>query len=747
MARAVDILKQLQRNDKHTLGGGGRLLWAPPIPLFIHMPGLWDEARYFRCPVQPLFTWTLLDDNGREIALRPGARRWNPSALSRSYTGETAHGSISVSETLCILPSDVACCDLALSFHGRGKAALHLVGWTALELNAGDPAGDDAAFHGDAFRFSRTLAGAAQRLPVGAAFGLAGKPHSHAVAPAEGPIPPPVWTLTPFAEKFREGRFPPSAPPRGARRDGTLFIALHEALQVQAGAATRAAIGMAFGAAQAEAHGALRKALGEASPSEASAGHWREHFAGVPRFACSDEYIQRYYWYRWYGLRLNTIGPGGMDYARPAICEGPGERRAPFAASAPCQMLENRWRHDPAAAQAGLLAFIDHQHADGGLPRTIDPVPGGEELFTHADWGSALLQLDAVHHAPAFLRQAHEGLVRYAKYLDGARDQEGTGLYDVCNQAETAMEYMHRYTAVREDADEQSRGQAFRLKGVDATVYAYSLKRALAVLTRDLGKPGEAELWEIEADKIRNAIRSRMWNPAEEMFFDIDPGTATHTMVKAVSCFLPYCTDIVSAEHLGGLRRHLFNAREFWTPCPVASTPADDETYSAEGEWRGRRIGRPWNGRVWPPANCQVAEAIARSAIAFGDAGLRQKAAEFIRASIRMMFFDGDAGRPNAFEHYHPSSGAPSLYRGIDDCTHSSVVDLIIRYVCGIRPTRDALVVDPFPFGLVSASIDDVVIRGRRVRVEIARKKFTAWIDGRAAGSGTIGAPEAFPLP
>ncbi|HTO93371.1 MAG TPA: trehalase family glycosidase [Bacteroidota bacterium] len=744
MARTPDVLKQLQRTDRHTLGGGNRLIWAPPMPHFTASPGLWDEAHYFGYPVKPLFTWTLLDGGGREIALRAGSGRWDPSAFSRAYAGETSQGKLSVRETLSLLPSDVVSCTLELKYTGRGKTAIHIVAWTALEQETAEPG--DTTFHAGTLRFTRRAA-APEPFTFAGAFTLSPKPHSHAVALSEGPLPPPAWALTPFAEKFSSGRLPEAALPPRSSNSGTLFMALHEELQLQAGAETHAAVALALAPERAEAEGALQRALGDAPPPEASAAHWREHFAGVPRFACSDDQIQRYYWYRWYGLRVNTIGAGGKQYSRPVICEGPAGRRAPFAASAPGQMLENRWRHDPVPAQSVLLGFLDHQRADGSLPSTIEPVGGAPGTFTHADWGTAILQLDAVHHSVPFLRQIHERLVRYAKYLDGARDPEGSGLYDVLNHAETGMEYMHRYTALSEDADSPHEGAGFRLKGVDATVYAYTLKRALAVITRDLGKPGEAEIWEIEADKIRNAVRTRMWSAAEEMFFDLDAGTSTQTMVKAVSCFFPYTTDIVSAEHMGGLTRHLFDAREFWTPFPVPSTPPGDETFCAEPEWRGRRVGRPWNGRVWPPANSQIAEAIARSAIASGDASLRRRSAEFIRAFIRMMFFDGDPARPNGFEHYHPLNGAPSLYRGIDDCQHAFLADLIIRYVCGIRPTRDALVIDPFPFGLVSASIEEVHVRGRRVAVEIARKKFTTWIDGRVAGRSTIGVPVAFALP
>ncbi|HTR98722.1 MAG TPA: hypothetical protein VML00_03165, partial [Bacteroidota bacterium] len=370
MARAPDVLKQLQRTDRQTLGGGNRLLWAPPFPLFAARPGLWDEAHYFSFPVRPLFTWTLLDERGKEIALRPGARRWDPSALSRTYAGEIAHGGLAVRETLCLLPTDVVCCTLELKYSGRGKTAVHLAAWTAIERGAGEAAGDNASFHAGTFRFTRSAAETGP-LTIAGAFTLSPKPHSHAIALTDEPLPPPLWTLTPFAENFASGRLPAGDSPAHAGTAGTLFLALHGEIQLQAGSDAHATVAMAIAPAPAEAEVSLHRAIGETSPADASAARWREHFAGVPRFACSDEHIQRYYWYRWYVLRLNTIAAGGMEYGRPVLCEGPAGRRAPFAPSTPPGILENRWRHDPATAQAAVLGFLDHQRTDGSLPPSI----------------------------------------------------------------------------------------------------------------------------------------------------------------------------------------------------------------------------------------------------------------------------------------------------------------------------------------------------------------------------------------
>ncbi len=212
-------------------------------------------------------------------------------------------------------------------------------------------------------------------------------------------------------------------------------------------------------------------------------------------------------------------------------------------------------------------------------------------------------------------------------------------------------------------------------------------------------------------------------------------------MVKAATCFYPYFTDIVSADHLKGLKRHLFNPKEFWTKYPVPSSSADDEFFSAEPCWKGKRMNCPWNGRVWPMTNSHIAEALAQSAVRFNDRSLRRRAAMFMTSFIRMMFFDGDPSRPNCFEHYNPLTGQPSVYRGIDDYQHSWVNDLIIRYVCGIRPEQARVTVDPFPFGLQRFQIRDVLIRSTRLAVAGNEHRFTVWCNGRKAGDGRSGHP------
>jgi len=139
--------------------------------------------------------------------------------------------------------------------------------------------------------------------------------------------------------------------------------------------------------------------------------------------------------------------------------------------------------------------------------------------------------------------------------------------------------------------------------------------------------------------------------------------------------------------------------------------------------------------------NSHIAEALACSAARFNDNHLKKKTAEFINKFIQMMFFDGDSSRPNCFEHYNPLTGQPSIYRGIDDYQHSWVVDLIIKYVCGVRPDEHGVTVDPFPFGLKHVLVEDIIVRGRKLKVEIKGKKFTVSVNGNAIGVGRLGRP------
>src|ERR1019366_3499900 len=110
--------------------------------------------------------------------------------------------------------------------------------------------------------------------------------------------------------------------------------------------------------------------------------------------------------------------------------------------------------------------------------------------------------------------------------------------------------------------------------------------------------------------------------------------TSAHTNVRHARCFLPYRTDIVSAGNVAGLERHLLNPAEFFTAFPVPSLSADDSRFSAEGEWKSRRAGNPWNGRSRPEVNAEIVDALAHVARMHAP-HLREHAATLMRRFMR----------------------------------------------------------------------------------------------------------------
>lgn len=297
---------------------------------------------------------------------------------------------------------------------------------------------------------------------------------------------------------------------------------------------------------------------------------------------------------------------------------------------------------------------------------------------------------------------------------------------------------MSRYQAVDTEADKAGWAGGFRLQGIDVTIYAYRLLRALEVLAAEIA-PDATMRWHTLAERTAQAVRERMWDPASEWFSDVDPVSGRRTGVKAAVCFYPYGTDLVDERHLAGMGRHLFNPAEFWTPFPVPSSSCDDPRFNPNAEWNGMRHNCPWNGRVWPMTNSHVAEALGR-VVREHRPDWAPQLGHFLMRFARMMTFDGRAERPNCFEHYHPFNGRGSQYRGIDDYQHSWINDLMVSHLLGVLPHgATGLTVHPLRLGVAAARVANLPIAGHRVAIGIEGARFHVSVDGKRAARGRVG--------
>ncbi len=733
-------LELLARSDKWFLSAGEGLVWAPPFPAWLDAPGFWDEAHLFEYALQPLFTVSFVDDDGREIVLRPGERRWTPAALEAPYAAPGT--GIEFVETRMVLPGFVLGSEWQIVNVGVNPVRLHAVAWTSApgrEVEPGEVEFDEAELN-----WSRVLADRrGHTLPVRLQLALARGTDSWGAIRGEETADQPRFALTPFWDRWdaTRSRLADAAELEGVSNEGLVYLGLHRALEIEPGGAARLAVALRCvpdlveSAARVE-QPAPRRA---SSFAAASVADWEAYFEGLPTFRCADPYFERYWAYRWYGLRLNAIAPGWGNYVAPTVAEGIGPFHQPIAFSAPCHLRELRWARDPEWARGVLRTFVAHQLPDGAFPGRVHANHLEATGFYHADWGGALLALDAVHPSDAFLKEVLPALEGYAEWLAAARDADQSGLIDIADPAEAGQEFLSRYLAVDPDADRRGWDGRARLKGIDATVYAYRLYQALGRLG---GRGGlDAARWTRAAERTAAVVRAKMWDAEGGTFGDVNVATGRRTGVGAAVNFYPYFTDMVGGPHLAGFVQNLFDPRQFWKPFPVPGASGLDPLYDPDAAWKGKRMNRPWNGRVWPMLNSHVAEAIGRVAIEHLPA-LRAHLVEFLTKFVRMMFRDGDSSRPIAFEHYHPVSGRPSAYRGIDDYQHSWVNDLLVQYVVGLRSTGEGrCVVDPFPFPLDGFEARGLPMQGASLDVAREGERLVVMVNGQDAARGRMGEP------
>ncbi len=734
-----DPLELLARGDKWYLSAGEGLIWAPPFPVWLDAPGFWDEAHLFEYPLAPLFTVGFVDEAGREIVLQPGTRRWTPAALEVPYKSSAG---LDVIETRMVLPGFVLGSEWQLVNLGVIPMTVHAVAWTTAP--GAELTGADVVWTGAELEWPRVLRDRdGHALTARLQLALARGTDSWGAIRSDATADHPRFRYTPFWDRWdpTRGGLASKAALDGGGPGGLAYLGVHRAIEIPPGGAARLAVALRVEPALASSApradpGPPRKASSFAAASKAS---WQEYFESVPRFRCSDPYFERYWAYRWYGLRLNGIAPGWGHYLAPTVAEGIADRHQAHAYSAPAHVRELRWSRDPEWARGVLRTFLAHQRPDGSLPASVHAGPLEGTDACHADWGGALLALDAVHPSDAFLREAVPVLERYAEWLRSACDREGSGLTDVVDRDETGQAAGSRFLAVDPDADRGAGEGRLRLKGVDATTYAYRLFRVLARLAPRAGLDGER--WRAHAELVATAVRKKMWDARAGMFSDVNAATGRRTAARSAVAFLPYATDLIMPDYLAGFVQHLFDPRQFWKPFPVPSTSGTDPLYDAGGAWKGRRHDAPGNGRVWPMTNSHIAEAIARVAREHLPA-LRAHLAEFLSKFVRMMFWDGDMARPNGFEHYHPVTGRPSAYRGIDDHQHSWVNDLVVSYVIGLRPAAEGrCVVDPMPLPLDGFEALGLPMQGAVVDVIREADRLLVRVNGNEAARGRMDEP------
>jgi len=769
----VDPLTLLEREDKWYLGSGGMLIYAPPFPQHLRTPGFWDECHFGDLSVPRLLCVSVaVELDGALIELEPHMShwRWFPDHVEARHYLVRRDGvgykqqvgqRLWLNETRRVGLDGTLCCDVAVEpQQGTPRCIVHVVAWTVRQRGSGERADAhrDFAWDGTALSYTQAVASRAHArgaapLELHVAMTADHAPTSVEVTPSHSAHLGPRLAFTPLWDSLKRGRL--SGEVRGENVLGSVVYAgMHWRCEMTPRGKTQPKpFTLKLAVTVRDPKSGSRPVPGagvhQDAPTPDPQKAWREFLSLVPHFECDDEMLTRYYWYRWYGLRLNAVPPGG-NYTAPAVTEGIAYFRGVITYSLMCHLRECKWLADPSLAQGCLRNHIAHQTRAGHFPGHIYVGHVNDDGFYHTDVGGAVDELLLAHPDDSFRREIHAPLKRLLAYYTRERDTEGLDLFDLRDQFETGQEFTSRYFHADKRADLYGWEHKLKLKGVDVTSYVYMLARYLQHSARALGDTRAVREYAELAERIKAAVREIMWDAERGFFFDYSVQSKRRSPYWSAVGFYPALSDLATPAQAAALGRHLLPGGRFATPWPTPTVPPDDLHFAADPRWRGERANCPWNGRVWPMVNSHIADVLGTLA-GLDPAIYRPALATYLRRFIEMMHFEqhGAAGRPkdfsrpNCFEHYSPLDGSACEYRGIDDYMHSWVADLILKYVAGVRlygepDGRAVLRVDPLPFGLQRLLLANCTVHGHRLDVCLGVNRrgqsaegYRVFLDGR----------------
>jgi hypothetical protein len=672
----LDPVELLARDDAWCLGAGDGALFAPATPVWLDSPGYWDGATVGDVPFAPLFTVTILDEDGDELPLKLASRRWTPAELTAEFR---LPNGITATEVRTVHPGGVFVSEWRL--RALRPLAVHLVAWTVQPVDALDAA---ATRWNGALEFSRRVlrpGGAWTTVP--ASLACLGDTTSWVALPAGAIGGAPQWAATPLGEVWAADRFPRAVRVATRPAERTICMAVHRAVHVaDAGSSATFALRLApdgaiAGAPPAGPHGATL--------AGASRRRWHERFGRVPHLRCSDPFVETAFWHRWAGLWLNETVIGQGDAAVVAVREH--ARGAVTARATAAVLRELRWV-DVRIARQLMRAWAATVRVDGALPARLADATAPDA--TPADWGAALAALDAIAPDDRFLAEIIEPLGRHAEWM---------------------------ITSAATAAGDRTNGD----RGLRWAVCAHRLSSALEGMAERAGVPEQAGRWREGAARAGATIARALGDAG--LLQGVHPSASPSAMP-----FLALGTDVPTAEQGTALLRALHDPARFWTPFPVPARALGD----SDAVWRAAApVGDddcPDAARLVPWLDCAIADALALESVDRPE--LRASVAHLLARLVRATFASGDLRRPSARAHYNPLTGQGSADDGIADQQRTWLADALLQYAAGVRPHTGGVTIDPFPFGFDTLRVTNLHVRGKTLEVRITGNRVKASVDG-----------------
>lgn len=495
-------------------------------------------------------------------------------------------------------------------------------------------------------------------------------------------------------------------------------------------------VGLAVSDTQLSAQEALRRWSRMTDPLQEHRREYQQWFDdNCPDFECSDEYVEKMWWYRWFLVRYNLVDPQ-MGYLRhPAFYEGKhGNYARLITASAPLIINEVRWLRDRQYVR-GMIRNLTQTQPDHGLYRDLwvdrrrgleenehgNPDPGYEEFLPAAFWGAL-----TVHPSRGFTEDVAPSMALNIDGLRKIRDTNGNLLLNPGGHHMT-QEHAPSFTYFDDFADWYDYTD---LERPDYSAFMYANLCATAAAFRAIGEETKAEWYDNLAERCSEAICTHLWDERDGFFYSIRESDGQRARVKEANGLFPFAFMAVPDDpKYHRPLQDLFDEHELFSPWPFATASVQCPVTSlTPGYWGDEKkdTHAMWNGPTWPYTNSILTEAIANAIRHHSQDVLDPRLLTgFVGGFARMMYENQDLDEPLVREVYDGETGEGY---GCPDYFHSSFNDLIIRFMCGVIPLEDdVMVVDPLCDGWTHFRLENLRYRGNDVDIIY---------DSRPAGEG-----------
>lgn len=187
--------------------------------------------------------------------------------------------------------------------------------------------------------------------------------------------------------------------------------------------------------------------------------------------------------------------------------------------------------------------------------------------------GNPLIDADAVIEAAAW----ESGMDNATRF-----DKEGSGDDDI-----------GIIVFENKDTNGMTVGYSINQESVDLNAYLYAEKGFLKSMAEILGKTGDAQKYEEEAQKVRNYINQNMFDTKTGFYYDLQTnqdGTQKKLLVnrgKGTEGWIPLWAKAADAQKAEQVKTNMMDSNKFNTYVPLPTASKDNEKYNPSKYWRG----------------------------------------------------------------------------------------------------------------------------------------------------------------